>query len=231
MNKKTLCVLVMLLAGIFSSSVAFAVFGGDYAQIPHLLRLISENVKRYKQLEKMIDQSENREEYLRLINRGLDNVRGIISTLPVKDGKLLEELKDLKEVTRKLEKIYGAIPEGGETEMLRLHDKSVAESISLINDSKRYAKRQERNSDNILRQAAVASPKGAQRMAAAGNSQILHALSQLIRINGQILKLQSEILASENKRGKDSLEHFNRFNEGMKKSFSGLGRNRQFPRF
>ena len=215
----------------FISWDAWAIFGGDYAQIPHLIRLVDQNVKRYKQLEKMIEYSENRKEYLQLINRGLDNARGIMLTLPVQDEKILADLKTFQDAIKKLEKVYGVIPSGEDTEMLRLHDKSVAESITLINDSKRYAKRQEANSDKILRQAAIASPKGAQRMAAMGNSQILHALSQLIKINGQILKLQSEILASQNKQGKDTLEHFNRFNEGMKKSFSRLKRQHQLPRF
>lgn len=208
-----------------------AIFGGGYAQIPYLVRLINENMERYKQLETMIAQSKNRDEYLRLIHRGLDNAEGIIQTLPIRDKKVLEEMKGVDRTIRQLEKIYNAIPKGSGTEMMHKHDKSVAESINMIKDSKRYVSRQEENSNKILRQATMASPKGAQRMAAVGNAQILHALSQLIKINGQILKLQSENLASSNKQSKDSLEHFNRFNEEMKKGFTLFKQGRGLPRF
>ena len=56
-------------------------------------------------------------------------------------------------------------------------------------------------------------------MNVATNSQVLHALAQLIRINGQVLKLQSEAFASENKRGKDSAGHFYRANQRNGKPF------------
>ena len=54
-------------------------------------------------------------------------------------------------------------------------------------------------------------------MATVANSQVLHALSQIIRINGQILKLQSEFLAVGNKLSKDSAEHFNLFKKEVGK--------------
>ena len=49
-------------------------------------------------------------------------------------------------------------------------------------------------------------------MVAVTNFQILHAISQLIKINGQMLKLQSEAFGLEKRQGKDRVRHFNRIN-------------------
>ena len=42
---------------------------------------------------------------------------------------------------------------------------------------------QEKNAERVFYQAPTAAPRGAARMAAVTNSQILHAISQLIKIN------------------------------------------------
>ena len=74
---------------------------------------------------------------------------------------------------------------------------------------------------------------GAARMAAVTNSQILHAISQLIKINGQMLKLQSEAFGMENRQGKEEVEHFNRINKelGQKVVPSGRVGKGELPRF
>ena len=205
--------------------------GAGWAQIPYLVRLVAENVKRYHQLREVIRQSEERRLYERMLNRGIDNAAGLLPSVPIEDEKILENLGTFKDTVSALEELYGAIRESPDAEMFRLHDETVAESIKLIGRLKNYARVQEKNAEAVFRQAQGASPKGAGRMAAVTNSQILHALSQLIRINGQMLKLQSESFASQNKRGKDSAGHFNEVNREMERS---LGRQRSggsFPRF
>ena len=191
--------------------------GGSYAQIPYLIRLVSENVKRYRQLREMIRQSKERHFYERLIHQGLDNAAGLILSIPVKDAKILEDLNTFQETVSALEELYGTIQGGADSEMFKLHDQTVAESLGLINQLKAYATEQERNAETVFWQAKRASPKGAARMSAVTSSQILHALSQLIRINGQMLKLQSEAFASQNKLGKDSARHFEAVNQDMGK--------------
>ena len=169
---------------------------------------------------------------MRMINRGIENAVGVVLSLPVEDQKLLEDLKTFGETVAALEELYGVIPEGPTASMFRLHDESVAESVKLINDLKRYAREQEKNAELVFRQAPTAAPRGAARMAAVTNSQILHAISQLIRINGQMLKLQSEAFGLENRRGKAKVNHFNQINRELGREiavdFLGGGR---LPRF
>ena len=68
-------------------------------------------------------------------------------------------------------------------------------------------------------------------MSAQMNAQILHSLNQLIRINSQMLKLQSEQLAVSTKRDKDSVKILNRLAQDMEKSFKHYRPSGKFPRF
>ncbi len=176
---------------------------------------MSENVKRYHQLKEVIRQSKERHLYEKFIHQGLDNAAGLILSIPVKDTKILEDLNTFGETVTALEELYGTIQGSGDASMFQLHDQSVAESLGLINQLKAYATQQEKNAETVFWQASKASPKGAARMSAVTNSQILHALSQLIRINGQMLKLQSEAFASQNKQGKESVGRFEEINQDM----------------
>ncbi len=216
--------------GVFLTTFHAFGFSGA-AQIPYLARLITESAKRHEQLKMLIEQSKNRDQLLKTINQGIDNAVGIIQLSPIEDEGVLEGLETTQERIQAVEKIYGAIPENPESAMLSLHDQSVAESIKIVNDLKKYVSEQEKNSLMISKQATQASPKGAQRMAAVTNSQILHALSQLIRINGQILKLQSEFLATGNKSSKDSASHFNQINSEIDSWLNALPTDVTLPTF
>ncbi len=210
-----LCLNFILATTLLVPSTAQAFSGA--ATIPYLIEMISQNIKRYHQLKSMVKETKENREYLRLINQGIDNAQGIMDALPIEN----KNSKNLGQTQNEINKIYGTIPKGKGEAIFKRHDQSVAESLKLIDNSKTYAKKQEQNSKRIFSQAQKASPKGAQRMTAVTNSQILHALSQLIRINGQILKLQSETLAEKNKHSKDSARHFNRINQELAASFKG----------
>ena len=185
------------------------------AEIPYLVKLVEENIKRHRQLETAISQARQSNAHMRAIHDGTDNAVGLVPVLPLGDHMILENLKNFRETMEAVERLYGSVPEGEGEAMFELHDNTVAESLSLINESKGYAKVQEKNAQAVFRQAPSAAPKGAARMAAVANSQILHSLSQLIRINAQMLKLQSEAFANENRSGKDSANHFNTMNDTL----------------
>ena len=202
---KTITKAILIFCFSLSQVLGFA----GAAQIPYLLRLVQESATRHQQLKMLIEQSKGQENLLKTINSGIDNAIGIIELAPIKSDGVLENLKTARERGQMIEQVYGSIPQSPDSAMLTLHDQSVAESLKIVNDLKNYASEQEENALAIAKQVIEASPKGAQRMATVANSQILHALSQIIRINGQILKLQSEFLAVGNKIHKNSAEHFN----------------------
>lgn len=186
----------------------------------YLIKILEENYKRYIQLKQMIDLSRNQNDFLRQLNSGLDNSIGLLESLPIKDEQVLAELRNFRQSVNKVSSLYGAIPQSPEQALQLLHDQSVAESFKMANEFKQYSEVQEQNSLVIASQARQASPKGAARMQAETSAEILRSLSQLIRLNTQMLKLQSEQLAMSNKTSKEGVANFQKLNRDIGTGFS-----------
>ena len=101
----------------------------------------------------------------------------------------------------------------------------------MANDFKIYSENQERNADVIAVNAREASPKGAARMQAETSAQILKSLSQLIRLNTQMLKLQSEQLAVNNKVSKEGVANFQKVSRDLGSGFSNFKPEMKLTRF
>ncbi len=204
------------------------IWGGDVAV---LMQILSENIRRYYQLQQMIQQGRDADQYLRWINAGIDNSIGILQSLPIKDEKVLADLREFKAALGKIENLYGRVPKSPEDALQILHDQTVAESLRMANDFKEYSVAQEKNSELIALQARAASPKGAVRMQAETSAQILKSLSQLIRLNTQMLKLQSEQLAFANKQSKDGVTNFQKVSRDLGSGFSNFNPDMKLVRF
>jgi len=202
----------------FSSVPARAdIWGGDVAV---LVQILAESIKQYYQLKQMIDQGQDQMAYLRWLNAGIENSIGLLESLPIKDEKVLADLREFKRATEKIESLYGRVPKSPEEALQLLQDQTVAESLRMATSFKDYSEQQERNSDLIAVQARDASPRGAARMQAEMSAQILKSLAQLLRLNTQSLKLQSEQLALTNKASKDSVANYQRVNQNLGSKFS-----------
>lgn len=226
-KKKFICLLVA--SFVFFAPIQGHAFTGA-AQIPYLIRLVMENVKRYKQLKMMIDQTKQHKKFLENLNAGIENAIGLLESLPIEDEGLLKELKEFKKSYETITEIYGQIPKSKESAMMMLHDQTVAESIRMINDFKKFAKEQEANTESLQIQSQTASPKGAQRMAVQSNAMVMKGLTQLIRLESQKLKMQSETLALKNKLEKDSVHSYQKVNQDMSKAFGNLRPSSRMPR-
>lgn len=192
-------------------------FGGD---IVVLMKILAENIKHYMQLQEMLKQGKDSAEFLRALNSGIDNSIGLLESFPIKDEKILADLKQFKTAMGKVELLYGIIPKSPDEALHLLHDQSVAESLRMANSFKDFSDAQEKNSEIIAIQARQASPKGAARMQAETSAEILRTLSQLIRLNTQMLKLQSEQVAMSNKSAKDNVAGFKKINDDLGNGFS-----------
>lgn len=206
--------------GIAISKPARAdMWGGD---IPILLEILAQNIKHYYQFQQMISQARSTEDYLRLVNAGIDNSMGLLNVLPVKDEGIMQDLQTFKQALTTLEDVYGGVPKSKEQVLQLLNDQTVAESIRMANSFKKYSQEQEENSVKIAIQSRQASPKGAARMQAETSAQILRSLSQLIRLNTQMLKMQSEQFAMENRAGKIQTSNYLKVNEGISNGFKNF---------
>ena len=196
--------------------------GSGWVQVGYLSKILVENYERFKQLRQMYRQARDQKNFIEAINRGLENTTGLLSELPIKDEGILKELKTFNQSLGKIADLYGDIPQSPEALLHMLHDQTVAESFRMINDFKNYAKKQEENSSILQNQSRQASPKGAARMAVESNAMVLKGVSQLIRLESQSLKMQSEILALKNKRDKQAVKSYQRLNRDFGTAFSTL---------
>lgn len=200
-------------------------------QVAYLSKILIENQRRFQQLRGMMQNAHHHQEYIRLINQGLDNATDLLQILPVEDEKIFSELQNFKQATMAINQLYGIVPISKDSFMHQVHDQSVAESLKMINKSRIYAKKQEGNAIRVFHEGASSSPKGAVRMTAQISSQILHTLNQILKVNGQILKIASTSLAYQNKIGKTSVNNFKKLNSDIKNSFSGFNGQLSMPRF
>jgi hypothetical protein len=153
-------------------------------------------------------------------------------SLPIQDQQILGKLSHYRDALRKIETVYGIIPKSKEELLQRLHDQTVSESIKMISQVLEYTKKQEKNAKDLAHRARFASPKGAAKLNVEGNSAILHSLNQLIKINGQMLKVQSEVLAMNNKLGKDHVKYLDKMKIDFKKGVKKMDtKDYQMPRF
>lgn len=225
-------VAALVICSTFRPSPALAFSDGSgWAAVGYLIKILEENYRRYVQLKAMIDTANGHYDYIRALNRGLDNSIGLLEALPIKDEKVLAELKSFKEAVIRVELLYGKVPKSPEEALHLLHDQSVAESLRMANSFKDFSEMQEKNSRLIAVQAREASPKGAARMQAKTSAEILRSFSQLIRLNTQMLKLQSEQMAMANKAAKDNVAGFQKIQQDFGNGFSKFKPDMKFITF
>lgn len=212
---------------------SFAQFsdGSGWANYAYLVKIYQENLRRYIQLREIMQQARSQENLIRTINAGLDNAIGVMQVLPLKDDRILSQLLEFQGALKKVEELYGMTPKSADEALHRLHDQTIAESLKLNNVLQEYSLAQERNASTVFIQSTRASPKGAERMNAQMNAQILHSVNQLIKVNGQMLKLQSESMAFDNKKDKDSTAGFNKTSDEFRGSLRRFKPNYSLPRF
>ena len=201
------------------------------AQVLYLTKILFENYKRYQQLRMMMDQAKRSDNYFKMINQGLENISGLLDSLPIQDQGILRDLKDFSRSVKKVSQIYGSIPKSPEEALQMLHDQTVAESLQMVNSFKDYSRLQESNSDSLRIQSESASPKGAARSTAVSNALILKSINQLIRLQSQSLKMQSEELAMRNKFEKGSVASYQKVDKGLGSAFKNLKRQNNFIKF
>ncbi len=223
MRKKLLIVIVI--GSLLSPVRSFAFSDGSgWVQIGYLIKILEESIRRYYQLQQMIQSSRDAQEFMREINRGLDDSVRLLSALPIRDEKILGQLKTFQTSIDEVQKIYGMIPKSPDEIVQKTNDLAVAESLKMATNANEYAEKQEVNATMIESRSWEMSPKGAMRMQAQVSSQILLTLNQILKMNSQLLKMQSAQFATQNREEKQDVLRFQRFSRDVastSKSFSG----------
>lgn len=226
---------IVLLLPLFLISPSAHSFWGDggagWVQIPYLVKILLENYKRYKQLKLMMQQAKQSSDYFRTVHQGLGNITGLLDSLPISDQGVLKDLQDFNGSLKTVMKLYGRIPRSPEAALHRLHDQTAAESLQMVNSFKDYSRAQESNSKSLRIQSHSASPKGASRATAISNAMILESINQLIRLQSQSLKMQSEQLAMLNRQDKKTITSYQEVDKSIGNAFKNFKRQDKFVKF
>lgn len=205
--------------------------GSGWAAVSYLIKLVEQSLRQYQQLQMMIQYSRDAQSYAREINSGLEASIVLLESLPIRDEKILGQLRTFQRSLQEIEKIYGAIPKSPDGAFQQVNDLAVAESLKMVNNATEYAEKQELNSARLEARSWDMSPKGAMRMQTQVSSQILLTLNQILRMNAQLLKMQSAQVAAKNREEKQDVMKFQRFSKEVNitsKTFTG---NMNLPKF
>ena len=205
--KKRIVQLLIVLTLLTPAAPARADFwGGD---LVYLAQILQQAIIQVEQLKRIFGTSKESYEFLQQINEGQRQALRILNTMnrSLKPGNL-SDLRDIADVIREVQDIYGKIPMTAEAKAQSTHDLTVAESIQLHNDAFKYADTVDPEAQRIINYAQIASPQGAAKTSLEAQGAMIHVLNQVLRTNAAILKVQSETLAMQNRKSKLQSEAF-----------------------
>lgn len=203
-------------------------WGGD---LIYLAQILQTAIQQLTQLQNILGNGRDTLNLLRDINRGLrDALRLMRTANQTLNPGVLSDLDNLDQILFKVEELYGRIPNTPEGKMQVLTDRSVAEAINLHNEAFKYANRLDPEAERIKDYAHMVNPAGAAKVTVQSMGIMIHVLNQILRTNAAILKLQSEQLALQNRRGKLDSEQFKMQYEGVSEAFGRLQPTYSLPR-
>lgn len=225
--RRTLAATTLIVCVGFSKSAKADFWGGD---LVFLAQILANAVQQLTQLQNILGNGQDTLGLLRDINRGLRDALVVIRTAnqTLRPGTL-SDLNNLDQVLQKIEELYGRTPNTAESKVQLLTDRSVAEAINLHNEAFKYADRLDPEAERIKDYAHVANPVGAAKATVQSLGIMIHVLNQILRTNAAMLKLQSENLAIENRRGKLDSAQFKMQYEGVSDAFGRLKSNYELP--
>ncbi len=181
-------------------------FGGD---VVVLSQILANAVQQLVQLRQLLSNGQDSLALMRDINKGLRDALalGELAGTKLPPGTL-SDLDNIHAAMSKIEELYGLVPQTKEGPRQKMVDQSVAEAINLHNDVFDYAASVDPIAEQIKNHAQVVNPQGAQRLTAQSVGVLISVMNQLLRTNAEILKLQSQQLAAENRQSKLSSEQF-----------------------
>ena len=218
---------MLICSMIFTLPARADFWGGD---LPLLAQILSTTIQQLTQLQNILGNGRDTLSLLRDINQGLRDAIALMRTAnqTLKPGAL-SDLNNLDQVLSRVEDLYGRVPNTPEGKMQQLTDQSVAEAINLHNEAFKYADQIDPEAERIKDYAQVVNPQGAAKVTVQSLGVMIHVLNQILRTNAAILKMQSEQLALQNRRGKLDSQQFRMQYEGVSEAFGQLKANYDLP--
>jgi hypothetical protein len=104
--------------------------------------------------------------FIQEINAGIRQAMNIVRTRGNLSPGVLSEMQNVEQMMAAVEGLYGRVPNTPEARMQSTTDRTVAESIQLLNEAYQYANAIDPEAESIKNYAHGVSPLGAQRLTA-----------------------------------------------------------------
>jgi hypothetical protein len=228
MKKRIATALAFLL--LFQARPARAdLFGGDVAV---LVQILAQNIKQLIELQSIVSNGRDNLALMREINRGINDSLNLIRTIsPYVDPGMYGELKKIEQVVQKFGVVFGTVVDSPDAPAQRSVDTAVAEAITMNNAIYSYTAEIDKIGEEIKSYSHAVSPGGAAKLTAQSMGVILHVMTQQLRAQGTMLKLQAQGIAQNNKREKDSSAEFVRSASAISSALKGSNPKFERPRF
>jgi len=218
--------LIIVIAFGFNKAMAL---GED---LPVLNEILRNSIQQLFLLKDTLDRARSEYEFIKHLNRGLDDTFvQVITRYPSAYPGLYEEWKNVNEAKGHLETIYGIVHDSKSAIVQKHTDRSVVEGITEHNHIHEYADQIDQAGEEVKLKSATASPQGAARLTAQSQGMMLQVMSESLRAQAKTLKLQSQQMAQENYNEKESSQFFMKSSRDLKNNMKSLNSSMKVPRF
>ncbi len=227
---KIVVIITVSISLIFAPVRARAdLFGGDVAV---LTQILVQAIKQLYELQQIVQNGQDTLNLMRDINRGINDSLRIVESLGVNiDPGLYKELRNVQELVKHLEGVYGNVVDSPDRGPQEDTDRVVAEAISLNNTLYDYAKDLDKVGERIKLYSHEVSPGGAQKLTAQSLGVMVHVMNQQLRATATGLKIQAQNLAMQNKKEKQQTEAYLGQADMLKNAMKKKEVKFEFPRF
>jgi hypothetical protein len=222
-------ILLAFAVGFISPRARADIFGGDVAV---LVQILANAIKQLTEMRNILNTGRDQLQLIRDINRGInDSLKVIETSYPNLAPGIYENWKKSTDVTRGLEEIFGKPGPGIDSQAMGLTDKLAAESVLANTQIREYTARIDKLGEDIKRFSHKVSPGGAAKLTAESLGIMLHVQNEQLRAQGQMLKMQAQTMALDNRQKKLEATEVARAINDLSTSIPSGAVNMTLPRF
>lgn len=226
-KKYTMCALIYLSITFQRNYARADLFGGDVAV---LLQILAQSIEQVYRLQQIIQNGKDTLNLLRDVNAGVRSGLDLIRIInPKFNAGVYGDLNNPENVLRAIHDLYGTTPNTADKELIDIQDQSVAEVIAMNKSLYDYSAQVDFERERILMHSQVVSPQGAGKLQNQSLAVIIGVLTQLLRVQSQMLKVMGQNMAFDNRKEKLASEQFIENYKSLADGFGQLPKDVKLP--
>lgn len=226
-KKFILCSLISFSIILKPNSAKADLFGGD---VVVLLQILAQSIEQVIRLQTLIQNGKDTLNLLRDVNSGVRSGLDLIRIInPRFNAGAYGDLNNPENVLRAIHDLYGKTPMTADKELIDMQDQSVAEVIAMNKSLYDYSEQVDFERERILVHSQVVSPQGAAKLQNQSLAVIIGVLTQLLRVQSQMLKVMGQNMALDNRKEKLSSEQFIENYKNLSDGFNSLPKDVTLP--